>query len=141
MAPSRLLNLLALTAVAILASTYGAEPVNALSGHGPLNGKAHDALISRGHGSMMKKKRTQQKRCKAREQNGDNGSTYSGNDNNNNTTTAEVITTEATPTEAIIALRMEMPTEVTAIPMATMVEIRAEHRPAEEMPMAAARFA
>ncbi|KAK1236666.1 hypothetical protein PQX77_000022 [Marasmius sp. AFHP31] len=83
MAPSRLFNLLALTTVAILASTYGAEPVNALSGHGPLNGKAHHALVSRGHGSMIKKKRTQQqKRCKAREQNGDNSGTYSGNDGN-----------------------------------------------------------
>ncbi|KAF5393824.1 hypothetical protein D9757_000190 [Collybiopsis confluens] len=61
----KLLNLLALSSLAIMACSFGAQPVNALSATSPHS--ARDAL--RGHDSLAKRKRAandKAKRCKAR---------------------------------------------------------------------------
>ncbi|KAF5370125.1 hypothetical protein D9758_001226 [Tetrapyrgos nigripes] len=62
MAALRLYNLLSLATIAILACSYGPEPVTALSNHHGL--AARDGF--RGHDALAKRKRSSSKRCKPR---------------------------------------------------------------------------
>lgn len=64
MAASKLLNLLALTSLAVLATTFNAQPVAALSHAG---GKPHlNRIVPGGHEAIAKKKRGINGRCKPR---------------------------------------------------------------------------
>lgn len=62
---AKLLNLLAVTSLAIVACSFGATPANALSANH--NAHAAKSHLARAHGTMSKKKRsTNAKRCKTR---------------------------------------------------------------------------
>ncbi|KAL0569783.1 hypothetical protein V5O48_012175 [Marasmius crinis-equi] len=102
MAPSKLLNLVALATIAVFASSFGVEPVYALSGHGPSNAQ-HHGLSSRGHDSVAKRKRGMQRRqCQARPQSGSthNGTNASASASSSSSSSSSASTSVSTSTSA-----------------------------------------